>query len=69
MKKQYISPSFIEVKLQGVGIIAGSDARITGDTVPVGEDVGSGNFGGDDDAWNDAAVKGFTSQDLWANEW
>lgn len=67
MKKQYISPSFIEVKLQGVGIIAGSDARITGETVPVGEDVGNGNFGGDDDAWNDAAVKGSTS--IWDEEW
>lgn len=66
MKKQYISPSFIEVKLQGVGIIAGSDARITGDTVPVGEDVGSGNFGGDDDAWNDAAVK---AHSIWDEEW
>lgn len=67
MKKQYISPSFIEVKLQGVGMIAGSDARITGDTVPVGEDVGSGNFGGDGDAWNDAAVKGNTG--IWSDEW
>ncbi len=68
MKKQYISPSFIEVKLQGVGIIAGSQvARITGDTVPVGEDVGSGNFGGDGDAWNDAAVKGQNS--VWDEEW
>lgn len=67
MKKQYISPSFIEVKLQGVGIIAGSDARITGETTPLGEDVGSGNFGGDGDAWNDAAVK--VNTNLWDNEW
>ena len=68
MKKQYISPSLIEVKLQGVGIIAASgDARITGETVPVGEDVASGNFGGDGNAWDDAAVKGNTS--IWDEEW
>ena len=69
MKKQYISPSFIEVKLQGVGIIAGSDARIitneNGD--PVGEDLN--DMGGEADIWNNAAVKGFTSQDLWDEEW
>lgn len=67
MKKLYISPSLIEVELQGVGIIAGSEARITtGDNgQPVGEDIG--DFGGDDDAWNNAAVK--MSGSIWDEEW
>lgn len=67
MKKQYISPSFIEVKLQGVGMVAASTAQIiTNDNgFPQGE--GLGDFGGDDDAWNDAAVKGTTS--VWDEEW
>ncbi len=69
MKKQYISPSFIEVKLQGVGIIAGSDAKIitndSGD--PFGESLD--DMGGEGNIWDNAAVKGFTSQNLWDEEW
>lgn len=67
MKKQYISPLFIEVNLQGVGIIASSEAHIgtnaNGD--PYGE--GIGDFGGDDDAWNNAGAKTLTN--IWDVEW
>lgn len=63
MKRLYIIPSVIVCDMQEMQMVAGSPAKITGESTPEGKNLG--NVSGDDgDAWSSAAVKG----SIWDDE-
>ena len=65
MKRLYIIPSVIVCDMQEMQMVAVSpnSAKITGESTPVGENLG--NVSGDNgDAWSSAAVKG----SIWDDE-
>ncbi|MBR4130722.1 MAG: hypothetical protein IKU02_07370 [Bacteroidaceae bacterium] len=69
MKKTYMTPEMLAVTLQQQDMLAESFNKITtgGSTDP---DI---TYGGEDDTtvggYDGGLAKGFTSQDLWNNEW
>ena len=67
MKKTYMTPEMLAVSLQHTSIICNSITDVNGNGNQNSE-TGI-DYGGESEEGEGFGVKGFTSQDLWNNEW